>query len=85
MSKVDFYRSGQCRNNPNALTHTYAETMAGGLWPMCDYGFNRSDGEGFSIFRGSPNTQGDCKICARNVAAGKRPLTKSFAHKTRWL
>ena len=29
MSKVAFYRSGQDRNEDYALTHTYAETIAG--------------------------------------------------------
>jgi hypothetical protein len=79
------YRAGECRNSPHALSHTYAMTDDNGLWPMCGYGWNRSDGEAFSIFRGSPGTEGDCKVCARNVAAGKPPVTNGFPHKTRWL
>lgn len=85
MSRVLFYRSGQCRNDERALSHTYAQTAAGKLWPMCDYGWNRSGGAGFSIFRGAPNTEGDCKICDRNVAAGRRPVLRARPHKTRWL
>lgn len=85
MSKVLYYRAGQDRNNEYALSHTYAETAAGNLWPMCGYGWNRSDGERFSIFRGSPGTEGDCKVCRKNVALGKRPVHKGFEHKTRWL
>lgn len=85
MSKVAYYRSGSCRNNDRALSHTYAETEAGNLWPMCDYGWNRSNGNRFSIFRGSPGTEGDCKICQRNVELGKRPCHKPFQHKTKWL
>ena len=85
MSKVINYRSGQDRNEPNALSHTYAMTAAGGLWPMCGYGWNRSGGTALSIFRGTPGTQGDCKLCARNIAAGKRPVHRGFRHKTKWL
>ena len=54
MSKVIGYRSGSCRNSDDALSHTYAMTAAGNLWPMCEYGWNRSDGHRFSIFRGAP-------------------------------
>jgi hypothetical protein len=78
------YRSGQCRNDRYAKTHTYAET-ADGLYPMCGYGWNRSDGTGFSIFRKTPGTQGECKLCQKNLAAGKAPVTDAFPHKTRWL
>ena len=85
MSRVIGYRSGQDRNDEQALSHTYAMTAAGGLWPMCGYGWNRSGGHRFSIFRGSPGTQGDCKLCARNVERGKRPVHRGFPHKTRWL
>jgi hypothetical protein len=79
------YRSGQCRNDENALSHTYAMMDDGELWPMCGYGWNRSNGERFSILRGSPGTEGYCRICARNVAASKPPVIDGFPHKTRWL
>lgn len=86
---VAFYRSGDDRNavaeSRRATSHTYAEMHNGDLWPMCGYGWNRSGGERFSIFRGSPGTQGDCKLCRKNVAAGKPPVTEPFPHKTRWL
>jgi hypothetical protein len=85
MSKVIGYRSGQDRNEPNALAHTYAMMSSGNLWPMCGYGWNRSNGARFSIFRSSPGTEGDCKLCAKNVAADKRPMHRGFAHKTKWL
>lgn len=77
-------RSGEDRNEPNALTHTYAETD-GGLFPMCGYGWNRSNGERFSIFRGSPGTEGDCKLCASRLNSGQPPITDGFQHKTKWL
>ena len=78
------YRSGQCRNDPNAKDHTYVETDEG-LLPMCGYGWNRSNGERFSIFRGSPGTEGACKLCQKNVAANKSPIKLGFPHPTRWL
>lgn len=82
--KVIEYRSGQCRNNPYALSHTYAETDEG-LLPMCGYGWNRSDGAAFSIFRGSPGSEGKCRLCRKNVEAAKLPVADGFKHKTRWL
>jgi hypothetical protein len=85
MSRVAFYRCGQCRNDKHAQSHTYAETVAGFLWPMCDYGWNRSNAARFSIFRGPPGTEGDCSLCRKNVAAGKRPVHRAFSHKTKWL
>lgn len=85
MSKVKFYRSGQCRNDDGALMHTYAEMDDGRLLPMCGYGWNRSNGEGFSIFRGPPGTEGDCLLCRRNVAADKPPTERGVRHKTRWI
>jgi hypothetical protein len=85
VAKVAFYRSGQDRNEPNALSHTYAEMTDGELWPMCGYGWNRSGGHRLSIFRGSPDTEGDCRLCRRNVAASKPPVTVGFDHKTKWL
>jgi hypothetical protein len=85
MAEIATYRSGQCRANTHALMHTYAEMDDGELWPMCGYGWNRSNGDRFSIFRGSPGTEGDCKICARNVRLKKPPVMEGFEHKTRYL
>lgn len=85
MSKVIGYRAGLDRNEDNALSHSYAMMSSGNLWPMCDYGWNRSDGSRFSILRQPPGTEGDCKICARNVEAGKRPIIHPRPHKTKWL
>lgn len=78
------FRDGSCRNNDRALSHTYAET-ADGLFPMCGYGWNRSDGHRFSIFRGPPGTEGDCLLCRKNLRAGKPPVRDGFTHKTRWI
>lgn len=83
--KVIGYRSGQCRNNEYALSHTYAIMDNGDLLPMCGYGWNRSNGEAFSIFRGPPGSHGTCKLCAKNIAAEKPPVADGWPHKTRWL
>ena len=85
MSKVIGYRAGEDRGDDTALSHTYAMTSAGHLWPMCEYGWNRSNGHRYSIFRGSPGSEGDCKLCRANVAAGKRPVVRPRGHKTKWL
>jgi hypothetical protein len=85
MSRVVGYRSGQDRNDERALSHTYAMMASGNLWPMCGYGWNRSNGTRFSIFRGAPGTEGDCRLCRENVARGRRPCWRGFPHRTRWL
>ncbi len=82
---VTGYRAGLDRNEDRALSHTYAMMADGGLWPMCGYGWNRSDGSRFSILRQMPGSEGDCKLCRKNVEAGKPPVMDGFPHKTRWL
>lgn len=86
MSKVIDYVSGADRNNPDrARSHLYARTSAGNLWPMCDYGWNRSNGARFSILRGWGSARGACVTCQRRADAGLRPITQARKHKTRWL
>lgn len=86
MSKVVHYLMGAGRNNPDAArAHIYAKTAAGNLWPMCDYGWNRSNGSRFSILRGWGSERGNCKICERRLEAGLRPVVHARPHKTKWL
>ena len=82
---IKYYRSGTGRDDDNNNSHTYAETTDGELYPMCGYGWNRSDGEGFSIFRGTYGTEGSCKLCQKNLHSGKPPVTEGFPHKTKWI
>lgn len=82
---VQYYRAGQCRNDPDATPHTYAEMKDGTLWPMCGYGWNRSNGARFSIFRGTPGSEGDCRICRENVRLCRSPVKIGVKRKTRWL
>jgi hypothetical protein len=53
------------------------------LLPMCPYGWNRCDGMAFSILRGNRG-QRECKLCAKNVAAGKEPA-KPMKHYTQYI
>lgn len=57
-----------------------------GYLPMCRKGWNRSDGAGFSIFRGHRGARGLCKVCARRAAANLPGIeAKPGSHKTKWL
>lgn len=85
MAEVVGYRSGQCRNEERATSHTYAMMDDGELWPMCGYGWNRSNGHRYSILRGTPGTEGDCLICRKRVAAKLAPIIDGWEHKTKWL
>lgn len=74
------------RNNPDeARAHIYAYDEAGDLWPMCEYGWNRSNGEAFSILRGWGSRRGTCKTCQRRAEDGLEPIKQAKGHKTRWL
>lgn len=69
-------------------SHLYLEVRIpeGGLdyEPMCGYAWNRSDGEGFSIFRGHRGSQGLCKICEKRSLQGLRGVPPMI-HRTKWL
>ena len=76
---------GMCRNEQHAArSHLYA-SVDGELVPMCGYGWNRSNGFGFSIFRGHQSMRGTCKLCLRNLAAGKPPVKDGWEHETKWI
>lgn len=87
---IENYREGidrnkGCEGHYPKVSHTYAMMSDGELWPMCGYGWNRSNGERFSILRQVPGSRGACKICAKRIVAGKPPVLDGFKHKTRWL
>jgi hypothetical protein len=74
------------RNNPDeARAHWYVYDESGDLWPMCDYGWNRSNGDRFSILRGHGSSRGVCQICEKRKAANLPPVKEARPHKTRWL
>lgn len=84
MSKIS-YVVGADRVNPDEVkAHIYA-SLDGDYFPMCGYGWNRSDGTAFSILRGHGSAKGTCALCERNKAENRQPIIDGFPHKTRWL
>lgn len=74
---------GLDRNEPQAVSHLYEVFPGDKYRPMCARGWNRSNGFGFSIFRGhAPN--GICKVCQRRRDAGE-PSVPAKARRTKWL
>lgn len=85
-TKVACHITGQDRNEDNAVAHIYAcrtNTMDP-FAPMCVRGWNRSDGAGFSIFRGLVGNVGVCHTCQKRSNAGLPPV-KSRYRKTKWI
>lgn len=80
------YVEGADRNNPDAVrSHVYTGPGFRDLrGPLCRYGWNRSDGQSFSILRGYVSSRGTCKSCERRMAAGRGPVPPT-AHPTKWL
>lgn len=66
-------------------SHLYYIDKKGNYWPLCMYGWNRSDGERLSIFRGHSGQRGLCKLCEKARAEGSKGIRKPVPHKTRWL
>lgn len=78
------YITGQDRNDMNLVTHIYKGTFSEPGLPMCVRGWNRSSGDGYSIFRGNVGNVGICRICTRRMLAGKDGVP-SRSRKTKWL
>lgn len=53
--------------------------------PMCEFGWNRSDGERFSIFRGWRGHRGLCRTCSNRAEKGLEPIREARGHKTQWI
>lgn len=80
------YTEGQDRNDQHLVSHLYAwltDEMSP-VAPMCARGWNRSDGTGFSIFRGLSGEAGTCNVCQRRAML-KLPPMKSRPRKTKWI
>jgi hypothetical protein len=80
------YTEGVDRNDQHLVSHLYAwltDSMSP-VAPMCARGWNRSDGSGFSIFRGNTSEAGTCQVCLRRAAAHLPPVL-SRPRKTRWI
>lgn len=77
---------GRNRGEELQHSHLYAVMDDGDYLPMCRYGWNRSDGAAFSIFRGWSGARGLCRVCQRRSAAGLPPVeSRSGSHKTKWI
>lgn len=81
------YIEGMDRNDQHKIvSHIYAykkdiHKIEG---PLCARGWNRNNGEGFSIFRGNASDAGTCKICLKRMQAHLAPVPPE-PRKTRWI
>jgi hypothetical protein len=67
----DGYILGLGRDYPHPRTaHLYKGDFSDPGLPMCRKGWNRNDGQGYSIWRGNMGRDGVCKICLRRARAG---------------
>lgn len=80
------YITGMGRNpgEDRLATHLYQGTYGDPGLPMCIYGWNRSDGERYSIFRNNISQKGICKTCLKRAEAGL-PGIESANRKTKWI
>lgn len=65
------YILGLGRDYPHPkLAHLYKGDFSDPGLPMCRRGWNRDDGESYSIWRGNMGKNGICKVCLRRARAG---------------
>ena len=77
------YITGQDRNDDTLVAHLYRGTFSEPGNPMCLRGWNRSDGDCYSIFRNLPGVK-ICSICSRRASQNKDSVS-SKKRKTRWI
>lgn len=71
----DKYRPGLGRDYPYPkIAHLYeiGENCLDFGRPMCRHGWNRDNGQAYSIWRGQVGEKGICKICLRRASRGKK-------------
>jgi hypothetical protein len=77
------YTTGQDRNEQDkVVSHLYRGTFNNVGNPMCQRGWNRANGFGYSIFRNQPFVE-ICKICLRRAEKKLNPV-KAKERKTKW-
>jgi hypothetical protein len=82
---LEGYVEGICRNEGDKVrSHLYKE-VDGNVYPMCGYGWNRSNGTRLSVFMGHSSAKGTCRRCLDNMNAGKAPVTEGWEHRTKWI
>lgn len=86
MSYPSGYIPGMGRNpgEEKLVTHLYKGHLGDPGLPMCVRGWNRSDGERYSIWRNNVSEAGLCKVCLRRAIAGKGGV-ESRHRKTKWI
>jgi hypothetical protein len=77
------YVTGQDRNEPTVVAHLYRGAFDNVGDPMCARGWNRLDGQGYSIFRNLHDVR-ICKTCTRRAKA-KLPPAPRLHRKTKWI
>ena len=78
------FTPGLDRNDRHVVAHLYEGPYTDLGNPMCVRGWNRDDGEGYSIFRNNVGEAGICKVCERRARENK-PSVPSRHRKTKWL
>lgn len=79
------YIEGMDRNDQDkVVSHIYKGTFYDPGLPMCLRGWNRSDGERYSIFRGNTSAKGTCRVCLRRALKGLDGV-ESRPRKTKWI
>ena len=69
----DGYIVGLGRNYPYPkIAHLYEGTFDNPGYPMCKRGWNRDNGQSYSIWRGVMGDGGICRICWRRAKKGLR-------------
>lgn len=66
------YIMGLGRDYPHPkLSHLYKGDFSDPGLPMCRRGWNRDNGQSYSIWRGNVGSHGVCLICLKRARAGK--------------
>ena len=82
------YVTGMGRNEgeDNLVTHLYEGSYESPGSPMCRFGWNRSNGAAYSIFRNNISNKGICKTCQKRAEKGLPSVPAvEGSHKTKWL
>lgn len=66
------YITGLGRDYPHPkISHLYKGDFSNPGFPMCRRGWNRDNGQSWSIWRGNVGDRGICKICIRRAEEGR--------------
>ena len=57
----------RCTDGNKRVSHLYKGDFSNPGYPMCKNGWNRDNGESYSIFRNNISKKGVCKVCLRRA------------------